>query len=117
MKTEQFRANIETDVKNAAESILKPYGVSLSDAFRMFVYSIVRERRFPVELVTNKPTPQTCEQHDQNVATNIKLAAQEEFDGRQETKYLLSTQANREHLAKSIEQMEAGIGKPYDKGI
>lgn len=51
------RARIDEDIKNEAAIVLAEIGLTLSDAFRMLLIRIAREKALPFEpLVPNKET-------------------------------------------------------------
>jgi DNA-damage-inducible protein J len=49
-RTETIRARVEPELKSEAEAILKEVGLSSSEAMRLFLYQIVRQRGLPFEL-------------------------------------------------------------------
>ena len=51
------RARIDDDIKNEASAVLKAMGLTVSDAFRLLMIKIARERALPFEpLVPNEET-------------------------------------------------------------
>jgi len=51
------RARIDQDIKNEAESVLASIGLTVSDAFRMMMIRIAKEKALPFEpLVPNDET-------------------------------------------------------------
>lgn len=49
-RTETIRARVEPELKSEAEAILKEVGLSSSEAMRLFLYQIVRQRGLPFEV-------------------------------------------------------------------
>jgi len=58
MKTSSVvRARIDEDIKNEASAVLKAMGLTVSDAFRLLMVKIAREKALPFEpLVPNEET-------------------------------------------------------------
>jgi DNA-damage-inducible protein J len=53
------RARIDEDIKNEASAVLKAMGLTVSDAFRLLMVRIAREKALPFEpLVPNEETIQ-----------------------------------------------------------
>ena len=51
------RARINEDIKNEASAVLKAMGLTVSDAFRLMMVKIAKEKALPFEpLVPNKET-------------------------------------------------------------
>ena len=51
------RARIDEDIKNEASAVLKAMGLTVSDAFRLLMVRIAREKALPFEpLVPNEET-------------------------------------------------------------
>jgi DNA-damage-inducible protein J len=51
------RARIDEDIKNEASAVLKAMGLTVSDAFRLLMVKIAREKALPFEpLVPNEET-------------------------------------------------------------
>ena len=49
-RTETIRARVEPELKSEAEAILKEVGLSSSEAMRLFLFQIVRQRGLPFEV-------------------------------------------------------------------
>lgn len=49
-RTETIRARVEPELKSEAEAILKEVGLSSSEAMRLFLHQIVRQRGLPFEV-------------------------------------------------------------------
>lgn len=49
------RARIDEDVKEEASAVLAAMGLSVSDAMRMLLTRVARERALPIELLTPNP--------------------------------------------------------------
>jgi DNA-damage-inducible protein J len=49
-RTETIRARVEPELKYEAEAILKEVGLSSSEAMRLFLFQIVRQRGLPFEV-------------------------------------------------------------------
>ena len=49
-RTETIRARVEPELKSEAEAILKAVGLSSSEAMRLFLFQIVRQRGLPFEV-------------------------------------------------------------------
>ena len=51
------RARLDEDIKNEASAVLKAMGLTVSDAFRLMMVKIAKEKALPFEpLVPNKET-------------------------------------------------------------
>jgi len=53
------RARIDGEIKTQAESILADMGLTASDAIRILLTKIAKERRFPIDLAPNALTLET----------------------------------------------------------
>ena len=63
MTTETVRARIDPQVKQEAAAILSEIGLTVSDAFRLMMMRIVREKRLPFEpLIPNAETVAAMEE-------------------------------------------------------
>ena len=51
-RTIQVAARVPIEVKEQASAVVSEYGLGLSDAVRMFVTSIAREKRIPLDIST-----------------------------------------------------------------
>ena len=49
-RTATIRARVEPELKSEAEAILKEVGLSSSEAMRLFLHQIVRQRGLPFEV-------------------------------------------------------------------
>ena len=51
-KTVQVAARVPLEVKEQASIVVSEYGLGLGDAVRMFITSIAREKRIPLDIST-----------------------------------------------------------------
>ncbi|MCY0856881.1 type II toxin-antitoxin system RelB/DinJ family antitoxin [Cupriavidus sp. D39] len=54
-KSDVVRARVDHDIKVEAAAVLAAMGLSVSDALRMLLTRVARERALPVELLTPNP--------------------------------------------------------------
>ncbi|CAN7429350.1 type II toxin-antitoxin system RelB/DinJ family antitoxin [Phyllobacterium sp. LjRoot231] len=56
-KTKMIHVRVDDDIRDEASSVLESFGLSVSDAIRMFLHRVVASQSFPLELkVPNETT-------------------------------------------------------------
>lgn len=61
------RARIDEHIKAEATAILEEMGLTVSDATRILLTRIAREKRFPLELIPNALTAETLTKSERGV--------------------------------------------------
>lgn len=76
-KAGHVHINIGSDLKFEAENVLKDMGLSLSEAIRIFLRQVVRDREIPfnVRYSANTHTTSHFVQNNKNNVTNTKESA------------------------------------------
>jgi DNA-damage-inducible protein J len=60
MSTTMVHVRVDSDIKAQAANILASVGLSLSDATRLFMHSVVNERGLPLTLKQPNPSTQAA---------------------------------------------------------
>jgi len=60
MNTTNLNIRIDKDVKDAAESIFKEFGLTMTTAVNMFLRQTIRENGIPFSLKLKQPNPVTA---------------------------------------------------------
>jgi len=76
-KTTQVAARVPVEIKEQASAVVSEYGLGLGDAVRMFVTSIAREKRIPLDISTPVATISNFDQMYPEYQHYINAVAEE----------------------------------------